>query len=196
MSHPPPPHNAPQPSYLPPPGKRRRRPNAWWFAAGAVLMVVGIAIGVTSLVLTVKSFTETDATIRADGEPVTLSVPADRDRLVWNHPGQPDDCTIVDTESGSEVATSGPGASYTKSGGSGSWEGVRTFDPGSGELEITCGPTGGEIQVGPAPEFSKFFGGIFLGIAVPLLLGGGGFVMLVVVGILYATGQRREPSTG
>lgn len=192
MSHPPqPPYGAPPP-YLPPPRPKRRRPSGWWFVVGAVLMVTGIAVGITVIVLTVKGFTETDATIRADGQPVRISVATDRDRMVWNHPGEPDACTIVDVESGAEVTTSGPGASFTKSGGSGSWEGVRTFDPGSGELEITCPETGGEIQVGPAPEFGSFFGGIAAGILIPLLLGGGGFVMLIVVGVLYATGEKRR----
>jgi hypothetical protein len=159
------------------------------------LMIAGLAIGVTVLVLTIKSFTETDATIAADGQPHTISVDTDRDRMVWVDDDEPPSCTIIDVETGQEVRYTGsPDASYTKSSGSRDWEGDETFDPGSGDLEITCDAAGGPIQIGPAPEFGEFFGGIALGIFLPFFLGGVGFLMLVVVGILFATGRPRRES--
>jgi hypothetical protein len=157
------------------------------------LMVVGVAVGVTVLVLTIKAFTETDATIDADGQPHRVSVETDRDRIIWVDDDEPASCTIVDTGTGAEVTYTGsPDASYTKDTGGRNWEGDRTFDPGSGELEVTCDEAGGPIQVGPAPQFRDFFGGIAIGIFLPFFLGGIGFLMLIVVGVLFATGRPRK----
>jgi hypothetical protein len=182
-----------QPYGAPPPPPRRRRPSAWWFVLAAGLMVAGVAVGVTILVVTIKSFTETDATIDADGQQHRISVETDGDRMVWIDTDEPPSCTIIDVETGEEVRFTGsPDASYTKSSGSREWEGDETFDPGSGDLEVTCEEAGGPIQIGPAPEFKEFFGGIAIGIFVPFFLGGVGFLMLIVVGVLFATGRPRH----
>jgi hypothetical protein len=197
VSTPQPPYGQPyQPPPLYPayqkPVPSRRRPSAWWFLVGALLMLAGLAIGVLLIVQTVRTFTDVDATIQADGETHTLTVDADQDRLVWVHPRQSESCSIVDARSGEPVTLEDVDATYTKDVGSGSWEGAKRFDPGSGDLEVTCDATGGEIQIGPAPEFGKFLGGLAAGILIPLVLGGGGFVLLIVIGILYATGRPRN----
>ncbi len=91
--------------------------------------------------------------------------------------------------------TGTPDATYTKSSGGDEWLGDRTFDPGSGELEVTCSEAGGPIQIGPAPDFGNFFGGLAIGIFLPFFLGGIGFLMLIVLGVLFATGRpRRGPA--
>ena len=184
-----------QPYAAPPPPPQRRRPSAWWFVLAVGLMVAGIAVGVTILVLTIKGFTETDATVPADGRLHSVSVEADEERMIWIDTSRPPDCSIVDTETGNEVRYTGtPDASYEKSSGGPNWAGDRTFDPGSGELAVTCEEAGGPIQIGPAPQFREFFGGIAIGIFVPFFLGGIGFLMLIVVVILFATGRpRNEP---
>jgi len=185
-----------QPYGAPPPPPKRRRPSAWWFVLAVGLMVAGIAVGVTILVLTLKGFTETDATVEADGQPHRVSVEADEERMVWIRVVDPPDCSIVDTETGDEVNYTGtPDATYERSSNGRDWLGDQTFDPGSGDLEVTCTEAGGPIQIGPAPKFGEFFGGLALGIFLPFFLGGLGFVMLVVVGVLFATGRpRKEPA--
>ena len=159
------------------------------------MILAGVAVGVTVLVLTIKGFTETDATVPADGQPHQVSVDTNEERMVWIHDAEPPSCTIVDTETGDEVSYTGaPDATYTKSSGGGEWLGDRTFDPGSGELEVTCSEAGGPIQIGPAPDFGNFFGGLALGIFLPFFLGGIGFLLLIVLGVLFATGRpRRDP---
>jgi hypothetical protein len=194
----PPPYGVPQPGQPPvyPAYQKsvpsRRRPSAWWFAVAGLLMLAGIAIGVLLIVQAVRTFTDVDATIQADGETHAVSVDADQDRMVWIHPSEPQRCVIMDAESGTPVDLDDVSASYTKDVGSGEWEGSSRFDPGSGDLEITCEATGGEIQIGPAPEFGKFFGSLAAGIIIPILLGGGGFVLLILIAILYATGRPRN----
>lgn len=187
------PPQPPVPPYGAPPPPKRRRPSKWWFAVAGGLVVLALAIGITSIVLTVKAFAETDATVEADGTAHRVTVGTERDRLVWVHRDSPATaCSIIDTATGEPVQDTGaPGATYTKDFGGQGWVGDRTFDPGSGDLEVTCPEAGGPIQIGPEPEFGRFFGGILIGILVPLLLGGLGFVMLLVVTVLYATGRPR-----
>ena len=197
MSTPPPPYGGaqpPQPGWpaYPKPVPSRRRPSGWWFVVAVGLMLAGVAVGVLLVVQSVRAFVDVDATVPADGQVHEVSVPTDRDRMIWAHPGQPPRCTLTDAATGEELGLAGLGASYTKSGGSGSWEGTNRFDPGSGDLEVVCAPTGSEIQIAPAPDFGSVFGGLAAGILLALLLGGGGFVLLIVIVILYATGRPRD----
>ena len=69
---------------------------------------------------------------------------------------------------------------------------MRTFDPGSGNLDITCaGEPGTEIEIGPAPSLTGLVGGILAAVGIPLLLGGAGFLIVVITGILFATRPPR-----
>ena len=195
----PPPYGGPQPGQPPvypayqKPVPRRRRPSAWWFAVAGVMMLAGVAIGVLLIGQAVLSFVDTDATIRADGESHAVTVETDRDRMIWIDQLDQPTCSIIDAETGQEVTYEGLGSTtYTKSGGGREWQGDRTFDPGSGELEVTCAQGGGPIQIGPEPEFGKLFGSLAAGIIIPILLGGGGFVLLIVIAILFATGRPRN----
>jgi hypothetical protein len=71
------------------------------------------------------------------------------------------------------------------------------FDPGSGDLSVTCTPSGGRVQIGPAPEIANFVGGLLVLIFVPAILGILGTIALIVTGVLWATGApRREGRTG
>lgn len=196
----PPPYGGSQPGRPPTypayqkPVPSRRRPSAWWFAVAGVMMLAGIATGVLLIVQTVAGFLETDATIPADGRVHAVTVGTDRDRMVWvDQSDERPDCRIVDAATGEEIRPVGLGStSYTKSSGRREWQGDGTFDPGSGDLEVTCAQRGGPIQIGPEPEFGRFFGSLAAGIIIPILLGGGGFVLLIVIAILFATGRPRN----
>jgi hypothetical protein len=171
----------------------RRRPSAWWFLVAGLMMLAGVAIGVLLIVQAVRAFVDTDATIQPDGETHSIVVDTAQDRMVWIDAFDQPVCTIVDAETGDEVQQEGlSNAEYTKSSGSREWTGDTTFDPGSGRLEVTCEESGGPIQIGPAVEFGAFFGGLAAGILIPLVLGGGGFVLLILIGVLFATGRPRN----
>ena len=73
---------------------------------------------------------------------------------------------------------------FTKDFGDGPWTASFRFDPGSGDLQVTCtsgtdlGGTGPDwqmgwdsVQIGPAPSIGGFVGGLIATIAVPTLLG-------------------------
>lgn len=201
MSTPQPPYGGHyQPSYggpVPPayrkPVPRRRRPRGWWWVVAVAMLLGGVAVGVLLVVQSVRAFTETDATIEADGQPRSVVVATDRDRMIWVRPDQAASCRIVDAATGQEIAVEGLGSTtFTKSGGSGSWEGAGRFDPGSGDLEVTCEAGGSPAQIGPAPELGSFVGGLAAGILLVALLGGGGLVLLIVLVVLHATGRPRD----
>jgi hypothetical protein len=158
-------------------------------------MVAGIVIGVLVLVLTIRGFLKTDATIDVDGETHSVTVPTDGDRILWFDQTTTDPtCVIVDRESGDEITLHDPDADYSRDFGTiGEQLGAFTFDPGSGKLGVTCSPDlQTVVEIGPSPDFSSFFGGIAVGILVPFFVGGVGFVLLIVVGVLYATGRPRR----
>lgn len=194
---PPPPHGAP-PYGAPPaygqakPVPKRRRPSAWWFAVGTAILVLGVGIGIYGLIRTFAGTFSTEETIAADGQMRSITVGTDKDRMIWGEPGEFEQCSIVDSATGAEVTRSSLDASYTKSGGSGSWEGVARFDPGSGKLDVTCQSGASDIQIGPAAEFGKVFGGAAAFILLIVLSGLVGVTMLIVIGILYATGRPRD----
>lgn len=198
VSTPPPPYGQPhQPPPVYPayqkPVPSRRRPSGWWFVVAGLMMVAGVAIGVLLIVQTVRAFVDVDATIEPDGETRSIVVDTDKDRMVWIHAFDQPVCSIVDADTGVEVRQKPLGnTEYTKSAGGREWTGDTTFDPGSGRLEVTCDASGGPIQIGPAVGFGSFFGGLAAGILIPLVLGGGGFVLLVLIAILYATGRPRD----
>lgn len=187
-----PPYGAASASTAPPPPPRRRRPSGWWFVLGGALIVAAVASGVGLLLWTLSGFLSTDASVAADGRAHLVSVPTDQDRMLWVHEYDAADCSVLDTTTGEEVAYSSVGGSFTKSGGSGDWVADRRFDPGSGRLEVTCTEAGGPAEIGPAPRIGSFVGGIFATILVPLVLGMLGLLVLIVTGVLFATGAPRR----
>ncbi len=195
--YPPPPYGAPPPppygGPVPPPPPRKPRPSGWWFVVGGGLILAGLAIGIGMFVWTLRGFLETDATIPADGRQHAVTVGTDGDRMLWVHEYDAADCSIVDAATGQEVAYSPVSGSFTKSGGGGEWIGDRRFDPGSGELRVLCAPTGGPAEIGPAPDFGTFVGGILATILAPVLLGAIGLIVLIVTGVRFANGAPRRP---
>jgi hypothetical protein len=171
------PPNPPQP---PPPSKPR--PSGWWFVLGGGLMIAAAVVGVVLFVLIFKSLMETDATVAADGEPHRVTVPTDGERMLWGEPGT--SCSV--TDGGEDVLLSSPNGSFTRN----EQEGLDTFDPGSGSLEVTC-QGGGSVDIGPAPSVAGLVGGIFAAVLVPMFLGGSGFLVVLVTGILFLTRPPR-----
>lgn len=157
-------------------------------------MVVAAGVSfIGLLVWTLTGFMEVDARITADDTPQSVVVGTDGDRMLWADPDAPElDCAVVDTGSGEELRGRAPSGSFTRSSNGREWEGVARYDAGSGRWEVTCPTALGEVEVGPSPAIGSFVGGIFATILVPLVLGGLGLVVLIVTGVLFATGRPRH----
>lgn len=189
---------APPPPYggwTPPPVRpKRRRPSAWWFALGGgfiVASVVAVVIGLVFFLSSVTGFLQVDATIENDGQPHDLSVPTDGARMLWADGGTAE-CDIIDRETDADVSTHSVSGDFERSDDSGDWIGVIRFDPGSGDLTVTCTEASGRVQIGPAPRIANFVLGLVLLIFVPTGLGIIGLVALIITGILFATGAPRQ----
>jgi hypothetical protein len=181
----------PTPPYGPAPVARRRRPSAWWFVVGGALVVAAIVAGVSLFVWTLGGFLDSDATVPADGQAATVRLDGDERRMLWTNDAYAQRCEVVDPATGDAVPTRPVTGNFTRSEGDDDWTGRATFDPGSGTVEVTC--TGdGTVIVGPAPAIDSFVLGLLATIFVPLLLGGGGLVVLIVTGVLFATGRPRS----
>jgi hypothetical protein len=195
MSQPPP--SYPVPSGYPPgqpPLPPKKRPSGWWFVVGVALIVAAIAAGIGLFIWTLSGFLDTDATISADGQPHHVTVGTSEDRMLWLEDGFGQECAIVDQRSGAQIRLHPVSADYTRSDSSGDWSGFARFDPGSGDLEVTCTASDGAVLIGPAPQIGSFVGGILATIFAPLLLGLAGLVVLIVTGILFTTRPARARS--
>ncbi|MFC7496143.1 MULTISPECIES: hypothetical protein [unclassified Nocardioides] len=207
MSQPPPSYPVP-PGYppVPPPRPTKYRPSWAWFVVGGVLIVVGLAAGVALFIWTLSAFFTTDARVPADGQPHVVTVGTDGDRMLWRDddvfdPG----CRIVDTATGEEIRLHPVTSQLSRNTGDGERIASYRFDPGSGQLEVTCAPQSGpdadgfddrdpeiqDVEIGPAPSVGGFIGGLIATIAVPTLLGLLGLATLVVTGVLWATRPAR-----
>jgi hypothetical protein len=172
------------------PASTKARPSWGWFVLGGALLVAAVASGIGLFVWTLAGFVATDATVPADGAPHEVAVPTDGDRMLWYDEGAPGtDCTVVDRRTGEPVRLDTVAGRFTRDDGGGGRVGARRLDPGSGELTITCAAAGGDtdVEIGPAPSLGGFGLGLLLTIAVPLVLGGLGLVVLLVTGILWST---------
>ena len=179
------------PPYDAPPPVRRRRPSGWWFAVGGVLVVVAIATFVALFAWTLTGFLDTDATVDADGRPETVRIDGSDRRMLWLEDGLSQTCVVADPDTGDEIPTRPVNDDFTRSEGDTGWTGSVTFAPGSGRVEVTC-TGGGTVVVGPAPAIGSFVTGLLATILVPLLLGGAGVVVLIITGVLFATGRPRR----
>ncbi|MCD4524775.1 hypothetical protein [Nocardioides sp. cx-173] len=183
--------------YGAPPAAPRTRPSAWWFAVGGALVLAAVGAGTALFVWTLSGFLETDATVRADGQPHRISVPTDQDRMLWfddtvTYP----DCRVVDARTEEEIPLRSVSGDFRREVGSADWLGVHLVDPGSGDLEVTCqgAHEGAVVEIGPAPAVDSFVFGLLATVFVPLLLGGAGLVVLIVTGVLFAIGRPRTPT--
>lgn len=191
MSQPPP--SYPVPSGYPPgqpPLPKRPRPSGWWFVVGSVLVVGAVAVAVGLFVWTLSGFLDTDARVAADGRPHRVTVDTDGDRMLWFEDGSAQACQITDRDTGEQLDLRHVDATYTRSDSDGDWRGFARFDPGSGDLEVTCTPRG-SVLIGAAPRIGSFVAGLLATILVPMVLGMSGLAILIVTGILFATRPAR-----
>lgn len=176
--------------------RRRTRPSARWFVVAAVLLVLGAGLAISSIVLSVAAFSRVEARVPADGVTRTLQVEPDTAYLLWTRPTQAARCDVVDGASHTELPLASLGAtSYSRDFGGGPWEGAATFVAESPTVEVTCSPGGSATEIGEKPRIHTLVGGILLGLVLPILLAVGAVIMLIVVGVLYATGAKPQHQT-
>src|SRR3954452_1805902 len=184
------PHSDYQSPYALPPRGGKSRPSALWFVLGGVLMVVaGVVFGV-AIFHFARTVTHTDAEFAAVGtHPVTL--PAHTDRGLFVLDGRPiPRCRVTDT-SGTALNFRRPDERFTYN----RWVAVRVFDTGDGNILFTCPRSlGGRIRIAEVPSGDDIARLGFVGVLLPLGIGGVGFVVVLVTGILWFSRRPGRPA--
>jgi hypothetical protein len=124
----------------------------WWLAGPLAVFLVTI-VPVGFMVLRLVELTRTDAVIPLDGATHAVRVETDSDRMIWVDVGAPTpDCQVRDARSGDQVELHRVNLKTVREGEAGDESGRWQFDPGSGDLEITCSSTtaGGSASIGAA----------------------------------------------
>ncbi|CAI9419054.1 hypothetical protein [Nocardioides sp. T2.26MG-1] len=183
-----------------PPRPAKPRPSAWWFGLGIALILSAVAAGVGLFVWTLSAFLQTDVEVVRDGEAHAVEVSTDGDLMLWSYDFESrPSCSVVDRATGDEIELRRPGGEFRRdSGTAGDWVGTWRFDPGSGDLEVSCTATDSSplstVEIGPAPRIGSFVVGILATIVVPLLLFLAGVAVLLVTGILWSVRPARTPA--
>jgi hypothetical protein len=181
-----------RPAYPQPPQKYR--PSGWWFALGIGLVLMGIGIAVGIFIWLLVAFLDFDATIDADGQPRDVTVGTDRDRMLWMD-SDTQRCQVIDRETGDPIPLRRVSGEFSRSDDGGDFEGLLRFDPGSGQIQITCvqtdGSNPGTVLIGPVPRIGSLVVGVLLVIVVPGVLGLAGLTVIIVTGILWSTRRPR-----
>lgn len=169
------------------------RPNVKWFLGPAIMLALAVTVFVVMMVLLLKGMSHTDARVARDGQPHPIALEGTEPRMVWEPLVESSaDCTITDLESAEELTMATPLAGYTRTFGSVEMRGAWTFTPHSTAVSITCkADGGGDVEIGKAPRFASFFGGMFAGIVGTFLLGGIGALWLVVLLILFFSRPKK-----
>ena len=156
---------------------------------GGILLVLAPLIFVGALFTILRPLTQEDAVFSASDTPILLDLPANEERALFNDQNDPADC----------AATDGSGApiefrSVTGEFSYNEWTAIARFDTGDGDVTFECSGTSADSQlrIAQLPSTGGFIAGLLVGILVPLVLGLVGIVILIITGILWATGAPRE----
>lgn len=185
----PPPPGTPPPGWTPPPPPRRRqKPRVRWFVVAGVMIVAAPVIFAGALFTVLRPLTQEDAVLGA-GQQVQVDLPAGEERAVFTDGPGPVGCTATDG-SGADLPMRPVSGDFSYN----EWTAAYRFDTGDGRVTLECsGSFADRFRVAQLPSTGGFVAGIVVGIVGPLLIGGAGLVLLVVLIVLYATGAPREP---
>jgi hypothetical protein len=187
------PHSEYPSPYSWPPTPVKKRPSAAWFAVGGVLVLVaGIVFGV-AIFRFVRQVSHADAVFPASGvHQVTL--PAGTERAVFVPRGQRvSPCMVTTGTGGAPVQLRRPTDDFSWE----DWVATRVFDTGDGNVTFTCPDHGhGQIRIGTVPSQGDLAALGFIGVLLPLALGGIGALILIVTTVLWIKRRPTPPLPG
>jgi hypothetical protein len=180
------PHSA-YPSAYPPQPVQKKRPSWVWFLVGGVIMAVGAVVAVVTLARFGIDLDRDDAVFEAKGSHV-VEVPAHTRRGIFLVPTDPiPHCAVTHTD-GTSIDLEPPASRFEYD----EWEAEVVFDTGDGMLRFRCrGGADSLIRIAVVPERGDYVRVGILGVAVPLGLGGIGFLVVLVTGILWFARRPR-----
>jgi hypothetical protein len=174
-----PPSAYPSP-YQPQPAAKRR-PSWVWFLVGGIFMFAGAVLAVVTLAQFGIDVDRDDALFKAKGTHV-VNVPEHTRRGIFLVPTEPiPHCTVTHAD-GTSIDLEPPASRFDTD----EWEAELVFDTGDGTLRFRCrGAADSMIRIGVVPERDDYVRVGILGVAVPFALGGIGFLVVLINGILW-----------
>lgn len=169
----------PLPGYPAPP--RRRKGVKGVAITGAICVALAVVAMIGTMVFLVMGLFSTDAEVPVDGQPHNVSLDGDAERMIFVEDGSDARCTVRDAD-GDEIPLDGVGGEVTRSVNGEDREGVSTFEPDGGSVEVTCTGSAGQLdaQVGESPFTGTRITMIAVGFGISAILGVTGVVLLVV----------------
>jgi hypothetical protein len=163
-----------------------------WFVVGGVLLALAPVVFVGALYTVLRPLTKEDAVFPADGTSHEVSVEANAERALFSEDGSPVSCSATDG-TGEQIEFRTVTGEFTIN----DWQALGRFDTGDGNLTFTCEDgSDSDVRIAQLPSTATFVVGLLVGIIVPMILGLIGIVILIVVGVLWATRpprSRNEP---
>jgi hypothetical protein len=184
------PHTAYPSPYGAAPTGPKPRPSAAWFGVGGVLVLVAIIFFAVAVSRFVHTVAHTDARFPASGSHQVILAPHQQKAVFVQTDHGRFHCNAVDG-TGAAVQVSKPRGSETY----GSWRWVATIETGDGNLTFTCSASRlaspADVRIAPIPSGGMVLQFLLIGIVLPLALGGGGLVILLVTTILWISRAPR-----
>jgi hypothetical protein len=192
-----PPGPTPYSSWSPGPAAPAKPPPSWWWFLGPLALVVlsGVVFA-AMLVSTLSDVTQVDARIPADGEPHQVTVPTDGDRMLFSDAaGDRRPCVITDSD-GQQIEQREVFGDFTMTRDGREWSGLTRFDPGDGEIVVSCPPgstpSQGEVLVTPAHDIGAMVVRIIGTILLPMILGGLGLLWAIILAVVILTRRSQR----
>ena len=167
----------------------------WWLLGPAAVFLVTLVVS-GFMFLRLLELGQTDAVVPVDGASHTVQVDSDRDRMIWVAQDAPTpDCEVREAASGERVPLHRVTITTIRDNGTGSESGRWRFDPGSGDLEVTCsgGAVGGSAAIGPALTFGVLLSDFAPWFVLAMLLSLVWIGWLVALVIKYAKKPEEPP---
>jgi len=129
----------------------RPRPSMWWLAGPMVVFLITL-VPVGFMVLRLVELSGTDAVVPLDGATHEVRVEPDDDRMIWVDVHAPTPkCQVRDARSGDRLELHRVSLKTVRERENGDESGRWQFDPGSGDLTISCSSaTPGTAAIGAA----------------------------------------------
>jgi hypothetical protein len=181
------PHTEYRPPYAMPGAPAKRRPSVAWFVLGGLLLLAAALVFAITIARFTSTVIHTDAVFRASGTHA-VTLPAGTERGLYVPEGRPiPQCQVTDGAR-SALHFRHPDARFTYDG----WLAVRVFDTGDGNITFTCAPgVSGRMRIAQVPSGDDFARLGFVGVLLPMALGGLGFLVVLVTGVLFYTRRPR-----
>jgi hypothetical protein len=187
------PHSEYPSPYSWPPTPVKKRPSVAWFVVGGVLLLVaGVVFGI-AIFRFVREVSHADAVFPASGVH-QVSLPAGTERAVFVPRGQRvSPCMVTTATGGAPVQLRRPTDDFSWQ----AWVATRVFDTGDGNVTFTCPGHGhGQIRIGKVPSEGDLAALGFIGVLLPLALGGAGALILIVTTVLWIKRRPTAPPPG